>query len=531
MNRRLRFSRTRSRFSKQTGISAPLHFAPLFPSGPIPAFVARAANKWMQSRKSKKEHKMKKIVCAAVAGFLLAAGCSGDREEKAPERGVAVAAPSDSSAADLQYADDPGLSPEDLERGRLNTDWTAVVQLDTTGAGVAVVNPEKWEQISAQEMNRTPIFLPLSGDIGGPSVLRVQVLLDRAFFSPGIMDGRWGKNVAKAVYFFQQREGLPATSRVDSITFNRLVQVAGRPDQIVVQRRLTAEDVKGPFIEMPDSIYEQAKLECSCYESLTEKLSEQFHATPELLAKLNPGVQLDGLREGQSVWVPNVRDPNARPAGQVAQLAVSGQGSYVHALDSSGRILYHFPSTLGSTYDPSPSGEFTVRHVAKNPAWHFQPAILASVPDSKADAMIPPGPNNRVGAVWMALSAPHYGIHGTNKPETIGYATSAGCVRLTNWDALFLADRIRPGVPVHFRDIQGRRGGQEFGGQRSTSSDKAGAEAAARDDEEAGPSAAPAQGKADGASTTGRTGTSGGGSRGGSGGNSGSAARDSAKSR
>ena len=478
---------------------------------------------------------MKKIVCAAVAGFLLAAGCSGDREEKAPERGVAVAAPSDSGAADLPYADDPGLSPEDLERGRLNTDWTSVVQLDTTGGGVAVVNPEKWEQISAQEMNRTPIFLPLSGDIGGPSVLRVQVLLDRAFFSPGIMDGRWGKNVAKAVYFFQQREGLRTTGRVDSLTFQRLVEVAGRPDQIVVQRRLTAEDVKGPFIEMPDSIYEQAKLDCSCYESLTEKLSEQFHATPELLQKLNPGVQLDGLQAGQAVWVPNVRDPNARPAGQVAQLAVSGQGSYVHALDSSGRILYHFPSTLGSTYDPSPSGEFTVRHVAKNPAWHFQPAILASVPDSKADAMIPPGPNNRVGAVWMALSAPHYGIHGTNKPETIGYATSAGCVRLTNWDALFLADRIRPGVPVRFRDIQGRRGGQEFGGQRSTSSDKAGAEAAASDAEEAGPSAAPAKGKAEGATgrtgsgTTGGAGT--GGERGTSGGRGNAASRDTTRSR
>ncbi|HEU4454741.1 MAG TPA: L,D-transpeptidase [Longimicrobium sp.] len=474
---------------------------------------------------------MKKIVCAAVAGFLLAAGCSGDREEKAPERGVAVAATPDSSAADLQYADDPGLSPEELERGRLNTDWTAVVQLDTTGAGVAVVNPEKWEQISAQEMNRTPIFLPLSGDVAGPSVLRVQVLLDRALFSPGIMDGRWGKNVAKAVYFFQQREGLPTTSRVDSSTFKRLVEVAGRPDQIVVQRRLTADDVKGPFVEIPDSIYDQAKLECSCYESLTEKLSEKYHATPELLEKLNPGVDLDGLRAGQSVWAPNVRDPDARPAGQVAELAVSGQGSYVHALDASGRILYHFPSTLGSTYDPSPSGEFKVRHVARDPAWHFQPGILANVPDDRPNAMIPPGPNNQVGLVWMALSAPHYGIHGTPKPETIGYATSAGCVRLTNWDALFLADRIRPGVPVRFRDIQGRRGGQEFGGQRSTSSDSAGAEAAASDDEGAGPSAAPSRSKGEG-SERGTSGNRGGsGSRGSSGGNATSTGRDSAKSR
>lgn len=405
---------------------------------------------------------MKKIVCAGLTGFLLAAGCGRDREEKEPP--PAPVAVRDDSVADLPYAHEPNLTAEELERGRLDSDWTSVVTVDTTGAGVPVNNPERWEQISAQQLNRTPIFLPLSGDVAGPSVLRVQILLDRAFFSPGIMDGRWGKNTAKAIYFFQQRERLRTTGRADSVTFNRLARVAGAPDQLVVQRRLTAEDVKGPFMPMPDSIYDQAELPCSCYQSLTEKLSETFHATPELLEKLNPGVNLDGLQAGQALWVPNVRDPNARPAGTVAQLAVSGRGSYVHALDAQDRILYHFPSTLGSTYDPSPSGSFTVRRITKNPVWHLQPELLASVPDHKPDARIPPGPNNRVGLVWMALSAPHYGMHGTDKPETIGYATSSGCVRLTNWDALFLADRINPGTPVRFRDIMGRRGGQEFGG-------------------------------------------------------------------
>ena len=418
---------------------------------------------------------MNRISIAALAALLtLAAGCGKDDDQPPPERGVARAAtPGD---ADLQYADDPGLTPEQLAAGRLDTEWTAVVQLDTTGSGAAVNNPEKWEQITAQEVNRGPIFLPLTGgDIGGPSVLRVQVLLDRALFSPGIMDGRWGKNTAKAVYFFQQREGLRTTSRVDSATFQRLVQVAGEPRELVRAHRLTAEDVKGPFQELPDSIYEQAKLDCTCYESLTEKLSELFHATPELLEKLNPGVNLDALRAGQTVNVPNVRDPNARPQGQVARLVVSGRGSYVHAVDAQGKILYHFPSTLGSTYDPSPQGDFRVTSITRDPWWHFQPAILENVPDDKPEARIPPGPNNRVGAVWMALSVPHYGIHGTNNPETIGYATSAGCVRLTNWDALFLAGRIERGTPVEFRDIAGRRGGTDFegAGTRSAATDSA----------------------------------------------------------
>ena len=421
---------------------------------------------------------MKRLSIAALAALIAAAGCArdgGDDKEKAPppQPGVAQAAETD---ADLPYADDPGLTPQELERGRLDSDWTAVVQLDTTGAGTAVRNPEKWEQITAQEANRTPMFLPLSGDVSGPSVLRAQVLLDRALFSPGIIDGRWGKNVAKAVYFFQQREGLRTTGRVDSLTFQRLAQAAGRPEEIVRQHTLTAEDVKGPFVEMPDSIYDQAKLDCSCYESLSEKLGELFHATPEMLEKLNPDVDLDNLQQGQRLWVPNVRAPDARAQGQVASLEVSGRGSFVHALDASGRILYHFPSTLGSTYEPSPQGSFTVRGVTKNPWWHFQPVLLENVPDDRPEARIPPGPNNRVGAVWMALSQPHYGIHGTNKPETIGYATSAGCVRLTNWDALFLADRIARGTPVRFRDIQGRSGDDASGaGTRADSLAKAGA--------------------------------------------------------
>jgi hypothetical protein len=118
----------------------------------------------------------------------------------------------------------------------------------------------------------------------------------------------------------------------------------------------------------------------------------------------------------------------------------------VHALDAGGRILYHFPSTLGSTYDPSPQGSFTINDVTEDPSWHFQPKILEHVPDDKPDAMIPAGPNNAVGLVWMDLSEPHYGIHGTKSPETIGYATSAGCVRLTNWDALFLSKRVSKGT-------------------------------------------------------------------------------------
>jgi lipoprotein-anchoring transpeptidase ErfK/SrfK len=188
---------------------------------------------------------------------------------------------------------------------------------------------------------------------------------------------------------------------------------------------------------------------------LSEKLSEMFHVTPELLAKLNGETSLDSLRIGDRIWVPNVRDSLSPAAGAVAQIIVSDRGRYLHAVDSSQRIMYHFPTTVGASYDPSPRGDYRVTAIRENPIWHFQPDIIERVPDHKPDARIPAGPNNAVGVVWMALSVPHYGIHGTNAPETIGYTSSAGCVRLTNWDAAFLSKRIQPGVRVSFRDTKG----------------------------------------------------------------------------
>lgn len=350
------------------------------------------------------------------------------------------------------YWENGQLTPEEIERGRLDAGWRQVVQLDTVADPDGAANPEEWDDLSAEAVNQRPMHLPLHGDVAGPSVLRVQILLDRALFSPGMIDGRWGKNTEKAVYWMQRREGLPATGRVDAATFERLIELAQRPEQLVREHRLTAGDVEGPFVTIPEDIYEQAQLDCLCYRSLTEKLTERFHISADVLAKLNPGVDLDALTEGSMLRVPYVREDWMGSVAEVARLVVSDRGSYLHALDANDRIVYHFPSTLGSSYDPSPAGDYRITSITEDPWWHYQPAILAHVDSSKPDARIPPGPNNAVGKVWMALSKPHYGIHGTNSPETIGYATSAGCVRLTNWDALFLSKRINEGIAVEFRD-------------------------------------------------------------------------------
>ncbi|HET7231143.1 MAG TPA: peptidoglycan-binding domain-containing protein, partial [Longimicrobium sp.] len=189
-------------------------------------------------------------------------------------------------------------------------------------------NGETAAQITAEAVNAARPRFPLGPGLKGPSVLRVQVLLNRALFAPGMLDGGWGQNTSVAVYWFQAREGLTPTGVVDSATYARLVQVAGNPAQIVVPHTLTAAEVRGPFVSLPGSIYAQAEMDCMCYESLGEKLSELFASRVELLQKLNPGVRIEALKAGDVINVPNVRDASAPPRGVVETLVVSGADHY-----------------------------------------------------------------------------------------------------------------------------------------------------------------------------------------------------------
>jgi lipoprotein-anchoring transpeptidase ErfK/SrfK len=386
---------------------------------------------------------------ATLCALLLAvAGCDGSDPSIAESDPVAPEPDRVALTSDW----DARLAREELERGRLDASWSRVVELDTLGIHPdSTANQEVWDSITPQSVNTGAMQLPLYGAVEGPSVLRTQILLDRAFFSPGIIDGHWGKNTEKAIYWFQHREGLRKSGRLDSETFDRLIQISGGSAELVRTHQLTAEDVEGPFVTVPEDIYDKAELECLCYESIAERLAETFHTSVEILQQLNPGVDLSTVVAGSTLQVPAVRDPNAGRDRQVARLVISGEGFYLQALDANGAILFHFPSTLGSTFDPSPEGDHRVTRITPDPWWHYQPSILEHVADEEEEAQIPPGPNNAVGVVWMALSIPHYGIHGTSAPETIGYTTSAGCVRLTNWDATFLSQRIAEGIPVEFQ--------------------------------------------------------------------------------
>ena len=352
--------------------------------------------------------------------------------------------PSDAESAEVVWDPADTLTDAELEAGRMDDSWRSAVKLGRPPAPRefpldTIVIPTEWLEMGRQR------------DAG--EVLRVQTLLDRARFFPGVLDGRWGKNTEKAVWWFQVSQGLEPTGAVDSLTFELLRTAAGEPDETAVRHVLDEEDVAGPFTPIPASVYRQAGLDCLCYESLAEKLAERFHTSIEVLEDLNPGVDLSALTAGDAAIVPAVEGAPAhdRPVDRVV---VSGLGSYVHALDAEGRIVYHFPTTLGSQYDPSPLGELSVVGVHLDPWFHYQPRLLAGVDDTQPDTHLPPGPNNLVGNVWIKLSQPHYGIHGTRDPATIGYASSSGCVRLTNWNAVLLAGEVGPGTAVEFRDTR-----------------------------------------------------------------------------
>jgi lipoprotein-anchoring transpeptidase ErfK/SrfK len=355
--------------------------------------------------------------------------------------------------------------------------------MDTVGLGQQIGNlpplstDTGFKRISSQTTGATISKFPARIPTRGPAALQIQILLDRAGFSPGIIDGQWGPNAAKALQWFNVANGMDSTglmspdsqattparpkaatkasqstkmASIDQATYQKLA-AAGQNAQLITTYQVTADDVKGPFVKVPNSVYEQAKLDCLCYSSPAEALAEKFHTSEQMLQQLNPGIDLKSIAAGASIQVPNVSQ-TPPPSGSVAKLVISRKGYWTHAVDASGKVVAHFPSTLGAGYDPSPSGDFKVTGISHNPAFNYQPSLMAEVPDTRPTAKLKPGPNSPVGVVWMALSKPHYGIHGTSSPETIGYANSHGCVRLTNWDAEILSGMVKGGTPVEFVD-------------------------------------------------------------------------------
>lgn len=293
-------------------------------------------------------------------------------------------------------------------------------------------------------MINSPAAAPIAIEAEGEAVVRAQVLLDRAHFSPGEIDGHFGPNVEKAVRAFQASRGLPPTGMIDEPTWAALNADTA---PAVASYVITEEDVAGPFVNVPGDMMRKATLETLGYESARELLGEKFHCSPELLARLNPGLTLAAA--GEQILAPNVA---SLLPGLAARVEVSKSQSAVSAYDSAGALLAWYSATLGSDHDPLPIGEWKISAVRWNPNFNYNPELFWDADAGHARALIRPGPNNPVGVVWIDLTKPHYGIHGTPEPGKVGHTTSHGCIRLTNWDAAELAAMVGPGTPAIFKE-------------------------------------------------------------------------------
>ncbi|MER8428297.1 L,D-transpeptidase family protein [Mesorhizobium sp. M1403] len=276
-------------------------------------------------------------------------------------------------------------------------------------------------------------------------VAALQVLLDRAGSSPGVIDGRFGSNVDKALAAYNEITGSNLKS-TDAIGIQAALAQSG--GDAFASYTITPEDAAGPYVaSIPEDYSQKAQLDRMGYTSVPEALAERFHMDENYLKSLNPDANFS--RPGTIIKVANFGRLVATP---VARIIADKANKQVRAYDAAGKLVAAYPATIGSSDTPSPSGTHAVSRVALDPNYTYNPNINFKQGENDRILTIPPGPNGPVGSVWIALDKPTYGIHGTPDPSKIGKTESHGCVRLTNWDARELAKIVSPGVTVEFVD-------------------------------------------------------------------------------
>jgi lipoprotein-anchoring transpeptidase ErfK/SrfK len=287
-----------------------------------------------------------------------------------------------------------------------------------------------------------------SEDSVSPLAVKLQVLLDRAHFSPGEIDGRFGDNVEKALRAFAEANNLPAGKMLTPEIWSKL---QGLNDAVITEYILAERDIKGPYIDkLPAKMEDMKSLPKLSYTSPKEALSERFHMSPDLLTTLNPAQKFN--QAGARINVVNL--PKDVPA-KAARVEVDKARETVKAFAKDGTLIAFYPASVGSEEKPTPSGTLKVVSIQPNPTYRYDPKYKFKGVESTKPFTINAGPNNPVGVMWIGLSQESYGIHGTSEPSRVSKSESHGCVRLTNWDVMRLAHAVKKGVEVAF--VEGKQ--------------------------------------------------------------------------
>jgi len=272
-----------------------------------------------------------------------------------------------------------------------------------------------------------------------------QLALDQMGFSAGSIDGVYGNQTRLALLAFQQKERLSMTGRLDAETMSRL-RLIGEPHRYHV---LTESELSG-LTRVPESWSDRSRQGRLGFESVLELIAEKSHASPAFIRRLNPGINWTSVAAGSRIRVPNaVRET---PKERAAFLRIRLGEQTVQAFDQQYRIIAHYPCSIAANFANRPQGELKVTVLVEEPNYTFDPKRFPNTPEAKFlvnKLIIPPGPNNPVGAAWVGLDKPGYGIHGTPDPEKIGRTGSLGCFRLANWNAKHLVKLSWIGMPVY----------------------------------------------------------------------------------
>jgi len=339
--------------------------------------------------------------------------------------------------------------------------WIAVLGLTAFVSLPALAAEVKPDNINAANFTgKVP-----SEDRVSALAVKVQVLLDRAGFSPGEIDGKFGENVEKALQAFTETNHLAPGKVLTPEIWAKLQPAGGDP--VITDYVLTDQDLKGPYIEkLPVKMEEMRSLKALSYTSAKEALSERFHMNQDLLAELNPGSKFD--HAGDKIQVVSLsqdkpketvketsRETTKDAPIKAARIEVDKERQTVKAFAKDGTLIAFYPATVGSKEKPTPSGTLKVISVHPDPTYRYDPKYEFKGVASTKPFTINPGPNNPVGLMWIGLSQAGYGIHGTGDPSRVSKSESHGCVRMTNWDVQRLAQLVKKGTEVSF--VEGKQ--------------------------------------------------------------------------